>query len=111
MKQTKTKKKGKKKMKAKVFEANRGYFTHEQVNDLLIEYGLQKGPDLLRDALESLKKVSRRREEVPPLPPELGKHQWWMEKLIVGEAEDLLTYAARAGSLAYRYLRKKRNGK
>lgn len=96
-------------MKASVFQTNRYYFTHEAVNDILIEYGLQKGPDLLRTALESIQKVARCQEN-PLFPAVLERHRWWMNKLLVGEAEDLVTYAHRSGSLAYRYLRKKRNG-
>ena len=95
-----------KKIADRVFETNRPHFTSEKVNDILLTRGLQKGPDLLRQGFEALKKVARCEDRL--FPPQLEEDRWWMERLLVGEADDLLTYATEAASLAYRYLRKKR---
>lgn len=98
-----------KRLNASVLKTNRPYFLFESVNNILISFGLHKSQKLLWLALCALEKGQR--SEDPPFPPELEEHQWWMEQLTVGEAEDALNYADRAASLAYRYLRKKRNGR
>jgi len=96
-------------MNAKVFETNRPYFIHAQVNDILLQHGVQKGPNIIHTGLEALKKVIRCRDK--QFPVELESERWWMVQLNNYEATDLLDYVRDATSLAYRYLRKKRNGK
>ncbi|GEM_PF-5721721 len=96
-------------MEARVFETNRPYFINQQANDIIMKYGVQSGPIVVRKGLEALGRV--RRCDDPPFPPELESERWWMEQLGNYEAEDLLNYVRDAASLAYRYLRKKRNGK
>ena len=96
-------------MNAKVFETNRPYFINAQANDLIMRYGVHKGPSIIHTGLEALKKVMRCRD--PLFPAELESERWWMEQLHNYEADDLCNYVRDAASLAYRYLRKKRNGK
>ena len=93
-------------MSKEVFESNRPYFVMNSVNDVVITHGVQKGYWLLRQALSSLNKIQGR--DTDKFPPELDDCRWWMDRLLVGEAEELCQYCANASSLAYRYLRKKR---
>ena len=95
-------------MTASVFKTNRSHFIYESTNEILLRSGLQKGPELVWKALCALKKVTR--FEDPPFPLELEDHRWWMEQLTGAEANSVISYSERAASLAYRYLRKKRNG-
>ena len=95
------------KMKAQVFQSNRQLFTYTKVNNILVKHGVQKGRTLLLQAFSNLRKAGL----IFPskFPEELIEEKVWMEKLLVGEATDLLAYAGYAASLTYRYLRKKKS--
>ena len=82
---------------------------HAQPNDIILQHGVQKGPKIIHTGLEALKKVMRCRD--PLFPPELESERLWMEQLGNYEANDLYDYVRDAASLAYRYLREKRNGR
>ncbi len=89
-----------------LFHTYRIAFIRERVNSIIVMYGVQKGPELINQALANLQKIQWGRGE--KFPAELDEDRWWMDQLLVGEAEDVRHYGCLASSLAYRYLRKKR---
>jgi hypothetical protein len=95
--------------KVRDFKANRPGFILETTNDIIVSFGVQKGPALLCAALKNLKKVPNFGTLKSVFPQELSNHRWWLEQLLVGEADELYGYIHHASSLAYRYLRKHKN--
>lgn len=76
------------------------------INDILIDEGLERGERLIREALQSMKKIHWW-EPLPEFPPELERHRYWMDRLQVSQARDLAIYVSFARSLAFRQARKR----
>ena len=80
-------------------------FRYRQVNNIVVQFGCQRGETLIRQAFIALKKISGPTTE---FPIQLEAHRQWMDECLVGTAKNLVEYAYHASSLAYRYIRKKK---
>lgn len=78
------------------------------VNNIIIAHGVQKAARLLRDAFEAEGKLSLPASPNSGYPPELESYRKWVSGVSTNEAYTLYCYAQAAGSVARRYLRKKR---
>ncbi len=78
------------------------------VNDIIIAHGIQKAVRLLRDAFEAEGNMSLSASPNSGYPPELKSYRKWVSGFSPNQAHTLYCYAQAAGSVAYRYLRKKR---
>jgi len=83
-------------------------YIYDNVNNIIVSYGVQSGPEMLRRAFYALGTLQYPGVvKVHTFPARLECHREWLKRLHAYKAEEILLYCERATSLAYRYLRKK----